>query len=207
MAETEKEERDAKRNSNRVNMDTISPCLHSAISPSQGDIARVTSEKRISSINGFSELMIQSTINNSDDDDAESDPNSDPKISNYTINGISQQKIIQQPVHPKHHPRRNLSDCPSYNGGCARIQIDFGHAPYNALEVYCHGNGAQWCAHFSDSWGGKPDGQGWLHATGRQHHRSDCQVDSPYSNFNSTSNSPTRTRTQDIFNPIVPAGL
>ena len=91
---TEKEERDAKRNSNRVNMDTISPCLHSAISPSQGDIARVTSEKRISSINGFSELMIQSTINNSDDDDAESDPNSNPKISNYTIKGNSQQKLF-----------------------------------------------------------------------------------------------------------------
>ena len=106
MAETEEEERDAKRKVNNVTMDnffnqshvtnktqgdiadvksvhftilpfhdfTISPSqgeianvtsVHSIISPSQGVIASVTSERRISSdnleetINGFNEFTIQ----------------------------------------------------------------------------------------------------------------------------------------------------
>ena len=50
--------------------------IHSTISPSQGEIVSVTSERRISSdmlaetINGFNELTIQSTINDSEEDDA-----------------------------------------------------------------------------------------------------------------------------------------
>ena len=61
----------------------------------QGEIANVTSEKRIYSdilaetINGFIELKIKSTINDSEYynswvDDAESDPKSDPKVDTYT---------------------------------------------------------------------------------------------------------------------------
>ena len=72
-------------------------CVHSTISPSQGDIASVTSERRISldvlaeTINGFNELTIQSTINDSayydsEEDDAERDPNSDPKVATYITN-------------------------------------------------------------------------------------------------------------------------
>ena len=67
-------------------MDTISPCVHSTISPSQGEIASVTSERQITSINGFNELTIRSKNNDSDGDDRESDPNSNPKVATYTTN-------------------------------------------------------------------------------------------------------------------------
>ena len=43
MEESEEEERDAKHNSNHVTMDTISPFHHCTISPSQGEIANMTS--------------------------------------------------------------------------------------------------------------------------------------------------------------------
>ena len=85
MAETDEEEHDVERNANHVTMYTISPsqgdianvtCVHSTISPSQGDIASVTSERQIyfdmlaETINVFNELTIQSTINDSEEDDA-----------------------------------------------------------------------------------------------------------------------------------------
>ena len=61
----------------------------------QGEISNVTNERRISSeileetIKGFNGLTIQSTINNSgyynsEEDYAESDPNSDPKLDTPT---------------------------------------------------------------------------------------------------------------------------
>ena len=90
MAEMEEEDCDAKRNTNHVTMDTISPCVHSTISPSQGDIASVANERRISLINRFNELTMQSTINDSEEDDAESDP----KVATYTNNGNSPQKLF-----------------------------------------------------------------------------------------------------------------
>ena len=74
--------------------------IHSTILTSQGDIASVTSERRIyldilvEMINGFNELMIQSTINNSEEDDVESDPNSNPKVDTYTTNGNSPHKLL-----------------------------------------------------------------------------------------------------------------
>ena len=83
-------------------MDTISPCVHSTISPSQGEIASVTSERRIyldmlaEIIIGFNELTIQSTINNSEEDDAESDP----KVATYTTNGNSPHKWILNQLIP-----------------------------------------------------------------------------------------------------------
>ena len=60
----------------------------------QGEIANVTNERWISSeiikekIKGFNGLTIQSTINDSayydsDEDDAEIDPNSKPKVANH----------------------------------------------------------------------------------------------------------------------------
>ena len=66
--------------------------IHFTILSSQGDISSGTSERLISSeilvetINGFNELAIQLTINDSaycdsEEDDAESDPNSDTKLS------------------------------------------------------------------------------------------------------------------------------
>ena len=105
-------------------MDTISPFHHCTISPSQveianvisihstiskpqGEIESVTSERRISldmlseTINGFNELTIQSTINDSEEDDAESDPNSNPKVATYTTNGNSPQKLILNRLIPK----------------------------------------------------------------------------------------------------------
>ena len=65
----------------------------------------MTSKRLISSdilaetINGFNELTIQSTINDSayDDsgeDDAESNSNSDPKVATYTTHGNSSHKLL-----------------------------------------------------------------------------------------------------------------
>ena len=94
----------------RSNHCTISPSkgdiasvtsVHSTISPSQADIATVTSERRISPINGFNELTIQSTINNSEEDDAESNPNSDPKVATYTTNGNYLLKLFINRLIPK----------------------------------------------------------------------------------------------------------
>ena len=52
----------------------------------KGIFVSETRARRISSINGFNELTIKSTINDSEEDDKESDPNSDPKVANYTTN-------------------------------------------------------------------------------------------------------------------------
>ena len=105
-------------------MDTITPFQHNTISPSQGEIANVTgvqytispsqgdiasmiSERQISSdiitepINGFNELTIKSTINNSEEDEAETDPNSNPKVANYTTNGNYPYKLILNRLIPE----------------------------------------------------------------------------------------------------------
>ena len=52
-------------------------------------------------INGFNELRIQSKINNSEEDDAKSDPNSDPKEATYTTNGNYPHKLILSRFIPK----------------------------------------------------------------------------------------------------------
>ena len=89
----------------RSNHCTISPSkgdiasvtsVHSTISPSQADIATVTSERRISPINGFNELTIQSTINNSEEDDTEIDPNSELKVGTYTNNRNSLHELLKK---------------------------------------------------------------------------------------------------------------
>ena len=52
-------------------------------------------------INVFNKLMIQSTINNSEEDDAESDPNIDPKVATYNTNGNYPHKLILNWIIPK----------------------------------------------------------------------------------------------------------
>ena len=94
MAETEEEERDAKRNTNNMTMDTLCH-WYPVITNTQGKITNVTNARSISSdilaetIKGFNGLMIQSTINyyvyyNSEEDDAEINPNSDLKVDTQT---------------------------------------------------------------------------------------------------------------------------
>ena len=61
----------------------------------------MTSERRISSINGFKELTIQSTINKSDVDDAESNPSSDPQVSTYITNRKSLKNLFNNRFTPK----------------------------------------------------------------------------------------------------------
>ena len=86
MEETEEEERDAKRSSNNLNMDTF--FNHSPVtSNKQRKNANKTNEGRIYSnilaetLKVFNKLTIQSTINNSAYYDSEEDDNeSDPKI-------------------------------------------------------------------------------------------------------------------------------
>ena len=93
MAETEQEECDAKRNANNVAMDNL--CQSPVTTNTQRKIANVPNKRIISSdilaetIKGFKGLTLQSTINdfayyNAEEDDAESDPNSDPKVATQT---------------------------------------------------------------------------------------------------------------------------
>ena len=41
--------------------------------------------------------------------DLKRDPSSDKKLATYTTNGKCSTKIIEEPVRPKDHPRRNIS--------------------------------------------------------------------------------------------------
>ena len=104
MTETEEEERDAKHNANNVTMYAFSNQFP-VTTNTQGEIAKVTNERRIpydilaGKIKGFNGLTIQSTFNNSiyygsEEYDAESDPNSDPKVSTHITNGNSPHKLL-----------------------------------------------------------------------------------------------------------------
>ena len=143
----------------------------------------MTSERRISLINEFNELTIQSTINDSDGDDAEIYPLSNPKVATYNTKGYSPQKLFNNRFIPHIIPGKTRPIDQLITKGCAGNQRNFGRAPDGAIKGNCHGNGAQWHAHFMDSEGGKTDGQGRIHVMGRQHLRSACQVDSSNSNF------------------------
>ena len=52
-------------------------------------------------INRFNELTIKSTINNSEEDDAEIDPNRDPKVATYTTNRNSPHKLFIKRLIPE----------------------------------------------------------------------------------------------------------
>ena len=81
--------------------------VHSTISPSQVNISSVTSERQnaldilTETINGFNELTILSTINNSEEDNTEIDPNRDPKVASYNKNEYSPHKSILNWFIPK----------------------------------------------------------------------------------------------------------
>ena len=70
----------------------------------------MTSERRISSdilaetINVFNELMIQSTINDSEEYDAESNPNINPKVATYTPNRNYPNKLFINRIIPEITP-------------------------------------------------------------------------------------------------------
>ena len=55
-------------------------------------------------INGFNELTIQSTINKSEEDDAERNPNSNAKVATYTTNGNFPHKLFLNRRIPKITP-------------------------------------------------------------------------------------------------------
>ena len=117
IAETEDEERDAKRNKNNVTMDTS--CHQQPVTIStQGEITNVTNERQISleimvkTIKGFNGLTIKSTINNSayynsEEDDAESNPNSDPKVATHTSDG-NKRKVTDTDTTNGNSPRKLL---------------------------------------------------------------------------------------------------
>ena len=111
MAETEEEERDAERNTNNATVDTLfhqSPVTNNT----QGDISNVKNERRISletlaeTINGFNGLMIQSKINDSayydsEENDSEIDPNSNPKVATHTTNGYTPHTLFINRLNPE----------------------------------------------------------------------------------------------------------
>ena len=153
--------------------------VHSTISPSQGEIASMTSERRTSSnimaetINIFNELTIQSTIKDSayydsEEDDTERDPNIYPKVANYTTN-----------VNPPHKLFINWL-IPDAACSGARILRTTG-------DVIRMGRD-----------GTTPRDRNTAVAASR--------LTSPVRIFHSTTNSPSWTGNQDIINPRGPVG-
>ena len=139
----------------------------------------MTSKKGIYSINEFNELRIKSTINDSDGDDAESNPSSDPKVATYTTNRKSPQKLFNNRFIPDIIPGAIRPIDQMIMEGVTGIRETLDEWSDSALEGDHHGRGTQWRAHFLESEGGNPDEQGHLHTTGHQHCRKNCQVDSP----------------------------
>ena len=92
-------------------------------------------------------------------------------------------KNIDKPVRPKDHPSCNPSGWPACPGRSASNTRDFGIAPDIDPEGERHGRSVQGHTHFPDSKGGKPDGQGRLHAKKYQHRCNNRRVDSPNSKF------------------------
>ena len=116
MEKTEEEERDAKRNSNNVAMDTF--IQYPVMTNTQRNIANVPNERRISSdiltetIKLFKGLTLQSKINNSayynsEEDDTESDPNSDPKVDTHTSDG-NKRKVTDTDTTNGNYPHKLL---------------------------------------------------------------------------------------------------
>ena len=111
------------------------------------------------------------------------------KRSKQRSKGIySHYQHIEELVCPKYHPRRNLSDWSACHGWCAGNPRDFGRSPDGDPKGDCHRR-ARSGAH---SEGGILHGQGRLHATGRQHLRSDRQVDPPKAQVSKVPPTPQR---------------
>ena len=157
----------------------------------------MTNERRIvwdileEKIKGFNELRIQSTINNSEyynseEDDAESDPNSNPKFANHTSDG----------------KKRNFTDTYTTNGNSPhKLLINWLISEITPVAIpliehkvaedsmgsgetgYRHGRGMQRCACFLDSYGCKPVWHGQEHSTGRQPCSTFYQVEFPSSDW------------------------
>ena len=107
MAEMVEKKLESKHNANNVNMDPF--CQSLATTNTQGKIANDPNKKRISSkilpetIKLFKGLTLDSTINDStyyhlEEDDAESDPNSDPKVATHTSDGKKNKSLILTPL-------------------------------------------------------------------------------------------------------------
>ena len=117
MSETEEKERNTKRNANNMTMNTFYH-QHPVPTNTQGVIANVTNERRIyldilaEKIKRFNGLTIQSTINdsayyNSEKDDAESDPNINPKVATHTSDG-KKRKLNYTDTTNRNYPRKLL---------------------------------------------------------------------------------------------------
>ena len=178
--------------------------VHFKFSPSQGDIVSVTSERRISSRNGFNELTIQSTINGSEEDEAESDPNSNPKVSQYTTNRNSPHKLFINLTIPKIIPGaiRLIDQTITKHVVGIRETLD---ARQNMLskeivtDTTCSGARILWTPQEVIRTGRDGTMPRDVNTTVEA-----ARLTPPVQIFHSTSDSPTLTGTQDILNPIDP---
>ena len=93
-------------------------CLSPVTTNIQGKIANVPNERQISSnimeetIKGFKVLTLDSTINDSayyhlEEDDAENDPNSDPKVATHT-NDRKKRKVTDTDTTNRNYPHKLL---------------------------------------------------------------------------------------------------
>ena len=134
-------------------------------------------------------LTIDPTINdsayyNSDGSDAEGNPKIDPKVDTHTSDGkkikVTDTNTTNRNSQHKLFFKRNLRMIiltidPQIAGGVAACRGTT-HARRTRRD-------AKWHTCFPESWGCKPDGEGWYNSTGRQHFHKVPQVEFPSSDW------------------------
>ena len=142
-----------------------------ATTNTQGEIVNVKNERQISSeiltetIKGFNGLTIQLTTNdsayyNSEEDDAEINPNSDPNVATHTSDG-KKRKVTDTDTNNGNSPRKLLINrlipeiIPVIIPPIDHItmdRVDFSYTLYGYLKEDHHGRGAQRCHVYGLLW-------------------------------------------------------
>ena len=151
-------------------------------------------------------MAIQSTINDSEEDDTESDPNRNPKVATYTTKVNSPQKLLINRLIPNIIPG---AICPiaqkiTEDMELIRETLDTQHTVLSK-EVVADAarSGARFFRNPREVSRTSRDG-----TTPQDVNTAVAAVrlNPPIQTFHNTYDSPTRTGTQDIFNPIGPVG-
>ena len=100
--------------------------------------------------------------------DPKSDPSSNPKVATHTTNGKFTQKLLISRFVPKIMPVIIILIKPLITTDVVGVQEILSPRQTVLPKGERHECGTQLCAHFPDSWEGKPHGQGQLHSIGRQ---------------------------------------
>ena len=154
-------------------------------------------------INGFNELTIQSTFNNSayydsEKDDAESDPNSDPKVYTYTTNENYPQKLFINRLIPEIIWGSITPIHQTITEDDAGIRETFEACQTIILKEIGTDAARRGARIFRTPVDVSRNGQGRHHATGQKYRcRVSTRLTSPVRIYHSTTKSPSRPGNQE----------